>query len=148
VELFFSLSGFLIGRHWIAMNLNSSQPALAEVKYFVQNRWLRTMPTYWTVLALLLLIGAISLGEGAPLPALISNLMLTNWMTGTPYALPVSWTLAIEEFSYLLIGDLTYRLLEQPFLSLKKRFNRAHRLKAKPLQPPVASVTAVVGGKR
>ena len=48
----------------------------------------------------------------------------------------------------ILIGDLTYRLLEQPFLSLKKRFDRAHRLKAKPLQPPVASVTAVVGGKR
>lgn len=116
VELFFSLSGFLIGRHWIAMNLNSNQPALAEVKYFVQNRWLRTMPTYWMVLALLLLIGAISLGEGAPLPALMSNLMLTNWMTGTPYALPVSWTLAIEEYSYLLIGSSV--LITLPLLRL------------------------------
>lgn len=104
VELFFSLSGFLIGRRWVAINLSSVQLAPKEVQQFVQNRWLRTMPTYWILLALLLLIGAINLGQGAPFPALLSNLTLINWLTDTPYALPVSWTLAIEEFSYILIG--------------------------------------------
>ena len=104
VELFFSLSGFLIGRRWVAMNLSSDGSAWKGVNHFVRNRWFRTMPTYWLLLALLLLTGAISLGPRAGLLALISNLTLTNWITGTAYALPVSWTLAIEEFSYLLIG--------------------------------------------
>ena len=45
VELFFSLSGFLIGRRCVAINLSNVQPARKEVQQFVQNRWLRTMPT-------------------------------------------------------------------------------------------------------
>ena len=123
VELFFSLSGFLIGRRWVAMNLNSDGSAWQGFNQFVRDRWLRTMPTYWLLLALFLLIGAISLGPGADLHALVSNLTLTNWITGTSYALPVSWTLAIEEFSYLLIGGSV--LITLPLLrSLKPLLRR------------------------
>ena len=125
VELFFSLSGFLIGRRWVAMNLSSDGSAWKSVNNFVRNRWLRTMPTYWLLLALLLLIGAISLGPGAGFLTLLSNLTLTNWITGTAYALPVSWTLAIEEFSYLLIGGsvlITLPLLQPLEPPLRRRW--------------------------
>lgn len=123
VELFFSLSGFLIGRRWVAMNLSSDGSAWKSVNQFVRNRWLRTMPTYWLLMALLLLIGAISLGPRAGLLVLLSNLTLTNWITGTAYALPVSWTLAIEEFSYLLIGGSV--LITLPLLqSLEPQLRR------------------------
>ena len=123
VELFFSLSGFLIGYRWVAMNLSSDGSAWKKVNNFVRNRWLRTMPTYWLLLTLLLLIGAISLGPGAGLQALISNLTLTNWITGTAYSLPVSWTLAIEEFSYILIGGSV--MITRPLLqSLEPQLRR------------------------
>lgn len=125
VELFFSLSGFLIGRRWVAMNLSSNRSAWKSLNQFLRNRWLRTMPTYWLLLALLLLIGAISLGPGAGLLALLSNLTLTNWITGTAYVLPVSWTLAIEEFSYLLIGGsvlITLPLLQSLEPPLRRRW--------------------------
>ena len=123
VELFFSLSGFLIGYRWVAMNLSSDGSAWKKVNNFVRNRWLRTMPTYWLLLTLLLLIGAISLGPGAGLQALISNLTLTNWITGTAYSLPVSWTLAIEEFSYILIGGSL--MITRPLLqSLEPQLRR------------------------
>ncbi len=102
VELFFSLSGFLIGKQWIAMNL-SAAPATEMMGSFFRKRWLRTMPTYWLVLSAALLLGLATL-PSPTLPALMINLSLTNWLLQTPYALPVSWTLAIEEFSYLIIG--------------------------------------------
>ena len=125
VELFFSLSGLLIGQRWVAINLSTDGTVWGKVNQFVRNRWLRTMPTYWLLLTLLLLIGSINLGPGASFPALLSNLTLTNWITGTSYALPVSWTLAIEEFSYLLIGSsvlITLPLLQSRNPQLRRRW--------------------------
>ena len=123
VELFFSLSGFLIGRRWVAMNLSTDRSVWKSVNHFVRSRWLRTIPTYWLLLVILLLIGAISLGPEAGLLEMLSNLTLTNWITGSAYALPVSWTLAIEEFSYLLIGSSV--LITLPLLqSLEPQFRR------------------------
>ena len=103
VELFFSLSGFLIGRQWINLILHGSSNPVKGLKYFIQRRWLRTIPTYWIVLTLFLLINITTLSPPF-IGAYLTNLTLTNWAIGIPYALPVSWTLAIEEFGYIIIG--------------------------------------------
>ena len=108
VELFFSLSGFLIGQQWVAINLSSIKSGATTTAWrFIRNRWVRTIPTYWLTLSILILAGMINIEKDSILPELIINLTLTNWISGLNYALPVSWTLAIEEFSYILIGAST-----------------------------------------
>ena len=138
VELFFSLSGFLIGQRWVAMNLKGDRYVWKKVKLFVRNRLLRTMPTYWLLLSLLLIVGAINLGPRVNLLAFLSNFTLTNWIFNTAYALPVSWTLAIEEFSYLIIGGSV--LIIQPMIqTLKPKSQR----KLLPLLPSLLILIGV-----
>jgi peptidoglycan/LPS O-acetylase OafA/YrhL len=101
VTLFFAISGFLIIGQLLDMGTGRRQESL---KVFVLRRWLRTVPTYWLVLVLLLFLGAY------PWPGwrswLANSFVLQEWLIQEAALLPVSWTLVIEEFSYLAFAGL------------------------------------------
>src|SRR5262249_33564147 len=56
VELFFVLSGFLIGKILLRTVLRSAN--FATVRRFWVRRWLRTLPAYYAVITLLLALSA------------------------------------------------------------------------------------------
>ena len=101
VTLFFSISGFLIiGQLWDIGTGRRQE----SIRVFVLRRWLRTVPTYWLVLVLLLILGAYPWPGWRPW--LANSFFLQEWWLREPALLPVSWTLVIEEFSYLAFAVL------------------------------------------
>lgn len=100
VELFFVLSGFLIGSILYKTFVNESF-TLKSVFHFLKRRWFRTLPNYYLVLLFNILI-AFFLGFS------IENmgsyfLFLQNFASKSPAFFPESWSLSIEEFTYLLL---------------------------------------------
>ncbi len=102
VELFFVLSGFLIGG--LLLDIAHTAPTLTNLAIFLRRRWLRTLPLYVIWLAVLLIAW--------PPPALfwwhvLHYATLTQNLThGMPPGdfFAVSWSLTIEEWFYLLFS--------------------------------------------
>jgi peptidoglycan/LPS O-acetylase OafA/YrhL len=111
VELFFVLSGFLIGRLLIDILDRGSSPRAWLV--FMVRRWMRTLPLYYVCVAILLLTWSPQYWQPdhrllwRDLPwflTLTQNLawrMVDNWFS-------VSWSLTIEEWFYLLFSGLLF----------------------------------------
>lgn len=91
VSIFFSLSGFLIGR--LLLTLADRGLGGTAIAVFWARRWLRTLPLYYVVLTFMILYSGI--------PGAGSYLFLQNFTFGQPQPLIVSWSLVLEEFFYL-----------------------------------------------
>lgn len=100
VEIFFCLSGFLIGRIIYKLYL-SKDVNFKSVAYFWVRRWFRTLPNYY--LALLINI-AVTLFIGLNVPANIWSyfVFLQNFSSEMPLFFVESWSLSVEEFAYIL----------------------------------------------
>lgn len=98
VNIFFTLSGFLIGRI-LLKKLSQEKPSWRTLWSFWRDRWLRTLPAYFAVLILIVIAYSFS---------------GTNWQTFTPYFFFLqnlhtgqfdifreSWSLTVEEWFYL-----------------------------------------------
>lgn len=96
VTIFFAISGFLVIGQLIDVVMGRRQETL---KVFVLRRWLRTVPTYWILLSLLSGSGIV-VWLGWKVFAL-NGLFVQGPVSGVPALLPVSWSLVIEEWSYL-----------------------------------------------
>ncbi len=102
VDLFFALSGFLIGR--ILIGVASERPSWRGLLVFLVRRWLRTLPVYVTWLGVLAVFFPPAGHLGSYLVrfgTLTQNLwrpMPSDWWFA------VSWSLAVEEWFYLLFG--------------------------------------------
>jgi len=101
VELFFVLSGYLIGRILLRTIAQTAQgPSLF---LFYCRRWFRTLPLFWLFVALNVVFEAslhhrgIGLGE-----ALGHAFFLRNFASISLTFMPESWSLAVEEWFYLL----------------------------------------------
>jgi len=117
VELFFVLSGFLIGS--ILLSLAPRFHKVNILPYFWQRRWLRTLPNY--LLFLLINIAAFSIVSQA-IPNPISYLTFTqNWLWPHPIFFAQAWSLAIEEWFYLLF-PISLFLLFKPLKSFDAAF--------------------------
>ena len=102
VDLFFALSGYLIGNQIFAA-LRTEQGL--SLKSFYARRLLRTLPNFWVVLAIYFLWPAFR--EDAPLLPLWRYLSFTQNIGLAPgTAFSHSWSLAIEEQFYLLLPAL------------------------------------------
>lgn len=102
VDLFFALSGYLIGNQIFAA---LKTEAGLSLKAFYARRLLRTLPNYLVVLALYVVWPA--WGEEAPLAPLWRYLSFTQNLGLAPgTAFSHSWSLAIEEQFYLLLPAL------------------------------------------
>ncbi|MGV9004854.1 acyltransferase family protein [Flavobacterium sp.] len=103
VELFFVLSGFLIGNILLKLFVQN-QFTVKTALHFLKRRWFRTLPNYF----LILIINVI-------LAALIGYKIQDTWRyffflqnfntTMLPF-FPESWSLSVEEFAYIFLPIL------------------------------------------
>jgi peptidoglycan/LPS O-acetylase OafA/YrhL len=101
VELFFILSGFLIGG--LLLDIAERGATLREWFVFMVRRWMRTVPLYLLFTVALALI--FPPGEGWPV--VLRTLTFTQNLAWTmPDWFSVSWSLTIEEWFYLLFSAL------------------------------------------
>jgi peptidoglycan/LPS O-acetylase OafA/YrhL len=102
VDLFFALSGYLIGNQIFAALKTGAGLSL---KSFYARRLLRTLPNYLVVLAMYFMWPAV--GEEAPLAPLWRYLSFTQNLGLAPgTAFSHSWSLAVEEQFYLVLPAL------------------------------------------
>ena len=100
VEIFFVLSGFLIGKILYQLYVKEDF-TFKTVLLFLKRRWFRTLPTYYLVL--LFNIGVATL-VGYPLVSLWRYFFfLQNWNTTMLSFFPESWSLSVEEFAYIVL---------------------------------------------
>ena len=100
VEMFFVLSGFLIGTIFYKLYLKDDF-SVNTVFYFLKRRWYRTLPNYYLFLIVNLIIG---LFIGYKITDLWKYLFFFQnlYTTMLPFY-PDSWSLAIEEYTYLTL---------------------------------------------
>jgi peptidoglycan/LPS O-acetylase OafA/YrhL len=96
VELFFVLSGFLIG----AILAKQAEGAHLAVGRFWVRRWLRTLPNYYLFLAINIALARWT--EGAWPRAAPYAVFLQNFAWPQPLFFIESWSLAVEEIFYLI----------------------------------------------
>jgi peptidoglycan/LPS O-acetylase OafA/YrhL len=145
VELFFVLSGFLIGQ--ILIRQGSDLGRAGNVAFFYVRRWFRTLPLFFLFLVInivferLLRAHAIGFGE-----ALSHGFFLRNLAGFHMTFFPESWSLAIEEWFYLLfpaalwVGLKMTKRFDAVFLSAAFGF-LAFSTVARLLKAPDPSVT-------
>lgn len=120
VELFFVLSGFLIGG-MLLRQLNNAPFTLKEFGVFLKRRWFRTLPNYYLVLIINILLVHYGLIEGK-----LADFnwkfffFLQNFQEGFVGFYWESWSLSIEEWFYIFLPILLLTLGK--FLPLKTAF--------------------------
>ncbi len=100
VELFFVLSGFLIGRILFRIFTNNEFKR-KHLTYFLIRRWFRTLPNYYLVLLINILLVLVI---GRDLPDTLAHyfFFLQNLTSGMDIFFTESWSLPVEEFAYVL----------------------------------------------
>ncbi len=102
VDLFFVLSGFLIGRIILRdVVARDDQPPFQLLRMFWMRRWLRTLPAYYATFLACFMLFKLFPGTG---PGLTWKYLvfLQNMWTPHPGFMANAWSLSIEEYYYLL----------------------------------------------
>ncbi|MCF6130799.1 acyltransferase family protein [Flavobacterium wongokense] len=100
VEFFFLLSGFLIGRILYKIFIKE-EFTIKSALGFLKRRWFRTLPNYFLVLIINIII-TISLGYSIPKLGLYF-VFLQNGFSKMPTFFPESWSLSVEEWAYIVL---------------------------------------------
>lgn len=116
VSIFFVLSGYLIGGILIR-ELSQHKATLALLGRFWIRRWFRTLPNYFLILGLLIILHLyyypeVHLGEFKAYFVFLQNF---NW--GHPPYFPEAWSLSIEEWFYIFTPLLLFfalRIFKSP----------------------------------
>lgn len=109
VEIFFVLSGFLIGRIIYKLYL-SDDFSFKSVSYFWVRRWFRTLPNYYLALIINISV-AIYLGFNLPNELWKYVIFFQNFGSKMPSFFVESWSLTVEEFAYIIAPLLLYATL-------------------------------------
>lgn len=100
VEFFFVLSGFLIGSNLYKVFIKDDF-TIKSALGFLKRRWFRTLPNYFLVLIVNIIIAA-SLGHS--MRKLGSYFVfLQNGFYKMPTFFPESWSLSVEEWAYIVL---------------------------------------------
>ena len=118
VEIFFVLSGFLIGRILFRIFTNK-EFTTSHLIYFLIRRWFRTLPNYYLVLLLNVAL-VLYLGRDLPDTLPLYFGFLQNFNFGMNIFFTESWSLPIEEFAYV-IGPLLFYLVLLPKWKVSRR---------------------------
>ncbi|MCO4822856.1 MAG: acyltransferase [Flavobacteriaceae bacterium] len=106
VDLFFVLSGYLIGG--ILLNLiDSNKIKFKDLLLFWKRRWFRTLPNYFLVLSLNVLLFFV-LGKGQIETLYLYIPFWQNFTTQHPDFFTEAWSLSIEEYAYIILPLLLY----------------------------------------
>jgi len=109
VELFFVLSGFLIGRILFKI-FTSEDSSGASLRYFLIRRWFRTFPAYFLALVINIMI-VLWVGRDLPKTIWLYFGFLQNTHVAMDLFFTESWSLPVEEFAYVLGPLLLYLTL-------------------------------------
>lgn len=102
VDLFFVISGFLIGGILLRDIQNEGASMWLVWWRFILRRWLRTLPAYWTILALLMAIVSFAPHwASAPIDGLSYFFFYQNLSEPLIGFFWESWSLSVEEWFYL-----------------------------------------------
>lgn len=116
VELFFVLSGFLIGGILYKSVQDQTAFTWRDLGRFWVRRWLRTLPNYYLFLGVFTVLAVFR--TGIDWPIFWPHLLFLQNLTHPPAAFfGVSWSLAVEEWFYLLFPlgfFLIYQLTGKP----------------------------------
>lgn len=118
VEFFFVLSGFLIGRILYGIYIKDDY-TIKSALYFLKRRWFRTLPNYFLILIINIIITT-SLGYSMPKLGLYF-VFIQNGFSKMSTFFPESWSLSVEEWAYIV---LPISLLALSFLFKPKNKNR------------------------
>ena len=110
VAIFFVLSGFLIGGILIKV-LEKEDASHKTLFNFWVRRWFRTLPNYFLVLLVLLILSYLFIDGFAPLAGYKYFLFTQNLYSPHPAWFPEAWSLSIEEWFYLLIPVIVFGLV-------------------------------------
>ncbi len=151
VTLFFTLSGFLLYRPFVAVLVREDR--VASFSRYLRNRALRILPAYWVILLLCALVlqsvltrddgrivngGLFDLDLLAATALLVQNFAPDSVMTG----IGPSWSLAIEVVFYLVLP-----LLVLLAWGLSRRASTPAGRRAAVLAPAVALLIVGLSGK-
>jgi peptidoglycan/LPS O-acetylase OafA/YrhL len=111
VEIFFCLSGFLIGS--ILLDLQETSARGNSVRIFMVRRWMRTLPLYYLTLFALILVPAFDPSARHDVWRYV--VFLQNFVTPMPGGnwFGTSWSLTIEEWSYVALPLLAFRVFKK-----------------------------------
>jgi peptidoglycan/LPS O-acetylase OafA/YrhL len=119
VELFFVLSGFLIGGILIRSGERGELAEPRGLGIFYVRRWLRTLPVFWVFLAINVLIMSRYHGVSLSWAEIAGHgFFIKNFHRIQLSFMPESWSLAVEEWFYLLFPAVLWLGLR-----LSKRFD-------------------------
>lgn len=106
VDLFFVLSGFLIGGI-LLKQIDQKRTKFADLITFWKRRWWRTLPNYFLMLLINIIIFYIFSKD---LPETIGSyfIFLQNFSTAQAGFFTESWSLSIEEYAYLFLPFFIY----------------------------------------
>ena len=109
VDLFFVLSGYLIGG-LILKQIRTGKTAFKDFLYFWIRRWFRTLPNYFLILVFNVLLFYVLYNT------VIDDIgyfviFLQNFATPYPDFFTEAWSLSIEEYAYIIGPLLLYVLL-------------------------------------
>jgi peptidoglycan/LPS O-acetylase OafA/YrhL len=131
VELFFVLSGFLIGQI-VLRDLITGINRQKIVTFYIR-RWLRTLPLYYIVLVFFIIASNYIYHTSELHP--FHFVFLQNFIPSELYFLSIAWSLAIEEWFYITLPLFLY-----PFF-------RKHQSPRRMLPIVVASILAIVAAR-
>jgi peptidoglycan/LPS O-acetylase OafA/YrhL len=122
VEVFFVLSGFLIGSILIKSFLGKADLRIGDLLNFWKRRWYRTLPNYYIILAinivfLVFVLGKFRFAQVIPFFGFSQSL---NWPH--PQFFLEAWSLAVEEWFYLLLPLALYLVLKKASPRNRTRF--------------------------
>jgi peptidoglycan/LPS O-acetylase OafA/YrhL len=109
VDLFFVLSGYLIGG-LILKQINSGRTAFRDFMYFWVRRWFRTLPNYFLILILNVALFYFLYGTFVK-GTTYYFVFLQNFADPHPDFFTEAWSLSIEEFAYIIGPLLLFFLL-------------------------------------
>lgn len=109
VSIFFVLSGFLIGGILIKL-LENNKATIKNLFNFWIRRWFRTLPNYYLVLFLLLMVLPYIFygGMSNPLKHKQYLFFIQNFNQPHPSFFGEAWSLCVEEWFYLIVPLLIY----------------------------------------
>lgn len=100
VEVFFVLSGFLIGRILYRQYM-AEDFTVKSVMYFLRRRWFRTLPNYFLVLVINV---GVALLVASPITELWKYFFfIQNFASPMLPFFTESWSLSVEEFAYIIL---------------------------------------------
>ena len=118
VMLFFVLSGFLIGKILVRdLELASS---LLTILSFYKKRWLRTVPAYYLILSIILILHKVEGKNVNVVEATRSIYFSQNFFAYGGDFFPESWSLPVEEWFYFFVPLIALLIIKITNLTVRE----------------------------